>query len=60
MACRCPKIHQFRVFHGHPRKQDRQKPVKWILGSMVLPELNVGGYSGNGFGEDEANRSEPT
>ena len=55
MAHRCPKVHQFRVIHGHPRKRDQQKPVKWILGSMVSPELNVGGYSGNGFREDEAN-----
>ena len=46
MACGCPKVHQFRVLHGHPRKRDQQKPVKQILGSMVLPESNVGGYSG--------------
>ena len=55
MAHRCPKVHQFRVFHGHPRKRDQQKPVEWILGSMVSPEPNVGGYSRNGFGEDEVN-----
>ena len=55
MAHRYPKVHQFRVFHGHPRKRDRLKPVEWILGSMVSPESNVGGYSGNGLVEDEAN-----
>ena len=53
MPCRCSKVHRFRVFHGHPRKRDQQNPVEQILGSMVSPESNVGGYSGNGFGEDK-------
>ena len=55
MAHRCLKVHRFRVFHGHPRKRNQQKPVEQILGSMVSPESIVGEYSGNGFGEDEAN-----
>ena len=60
MAHKCPKVHGFRVFHGHPRKRDQQKTVEWILGSVVSPESSVGGYSGNDFEEDEANQTGPT